>query len=294
MVDCNEDGFTEADLRAICSVGESTKSTSYGYIGAKGIGFKSVFIPAWKVEVQSGHFSFYFKHPKGDPGLGMVLPIWQDPASTLKKPLTRITLHFHDSGDPKELEYLRATVYQQLNELQHTSLLFLRNIRKISVAFFDENERKKSSKTFQRMGKSSGHIVRIKVGSSTADSGCLQNSPQQEKHYHITRHMAKNLSRSENRDVPSELQTERYSSQAEVVLAFPLTRDSSPILEKQHIFAFLPIRESNFKVRENILLFHADVGPDQRSSSFKPTLILVRVVRMLSQLPLETQVSSRV
>jgi hypothetical protein len=75
VVECNEDGFTARDLSAICTVGESTKSASHGYIGAKGIGFKSVFIAAWKVHIQSGHFSFFFQHKKGDLGLGMVLPV---------------------------------------------------------------------------------------------------------------------------------------------------------------------------------------------------------------------------
>jgi hypothetical protein len=32
-------------------------------------------------------------------------------------------------------------------------------------------------------------------------------------------------------------------------LAFPLTVDSRPLLEKQEIFAFLPVRESRFRVR---------------------------------------------
>ena len=62
IVECNEDGFTLEDLSTICSVGRSTKSTSYGYIGAKGIGLKSVFIAASRVYIQSGEFSFSFKH----------------------------------------------------------------------------------------------------------------------------------------------------------------------------------------------------------------------------------------
>lgn len=40
----NEDGFTPENLRSLCDVGNSTKAgTSTGYIGHKGIGFKSVF-----------------------------------------------------------------------------------------------------------------------------------------------------------------------------------------------------------------------------------------------------------
>jgi hypothetical protein len=39
IIDSNEDGFTENNIRAICSIGESTKSCIEGYIGEKGIGF---------------------------------------------------------------------------------------------------------------------------------------------------------------------------------------------------------------------------------------------------------------
>lgn len=40
----NEQGFSAHNIRALCDVGNSTKKgTTAGYIGQKGIGFKSVF-----------------------------------------------------------------------------------------------------------------------------------------------------------------------------------------------------------------------------------------------------------
>ena len=40
----NERGFTAQNIKALCDVGNSTKKgSSAGYIGQKGIGFKSVF-----------------------------------------------------------------------------------------------------------------------------------------------------------------------------------------------------------------------------------------------------------
>lgn len=40
----NETGFSGHNIRALCDVGSSTKKgSSAGYIGQKGIGFKSVF-----------------------------------------------------------------------------------------------------------------------------------------------------------------------------------------------------------------------------------------------------------
>jgi hypothetical protein len=41
-VDCNEAGFTNVDVEAICSIGKSaafSKATGGEYIGEKGIGF---------------------------------------------------------------------------------------------------------------------------------------------------------------------------------------------------------------------------------------------------------------
>lgn len=44
MVLNNEEGFSAKNIRALCDVGNSTKKGSNaGYIGKKGIGFKSVF-----------------------------------------------------------------------------------------------------------------------------------------------------------------------------------------------------------------------------------------------------------
>ncbi|KAM0457018.1 hypothetical protein ACHAPV_006996 [Trichoderma viride] len=148
VVECNEDGFTERDLGAICAVAKSTKSTSYGYIGAKGIGFKSVFIAAWKVHIQSGNFSFEFRHKRDDPGLGMVRPIWIPTNEKLEGPLTRMTLYFHDEGDPDELQRLKSVIFKQLDDLQQTSLLFLKKLQRIKMVFYDKNGRVEKSKEF--------------------------------------------------------------------------------------------------------------------------------------------------
>jgi len=71
----NEIGFSEKNVRAICDVGRSTKSASRsGYIGQKGIGFKSVFrisdIPA----IHSNGYHIRFD-ASSDP-IGFILPHW--------------------------------------------------------------------------------------------------------------------------------------------------------------------------------------------------------------------------
>ena len=61
-VDCNELGFWEQDVKAICNVDATTKKKdkSAGYIGEKGIGFKSVFKAANVVYIRSREYSFKF------------------------------------------------------------------------------------------------------------------------------------------------------------------------------------------------------------------------------------------
>jgi hypothetical protein len=242
VVDCNEDGFTKNDLTAICSVGQSTKSVSYGYIGAKGIGFKSVFIAAWRVVIQSGHFNFCFEHRREEENLGMVIPIWHDTEDQLPTPLTRMTLYFHETGDAAELEHLRNTVFQQLTDLDHTCLLFLRNIKRLRIIFHDAKGAVKTSKDF-RMGAADNHRVVLETTRTSADG----TSATDTRHYHITRHIANGLSRSVNRRVLGDDEAKAGSSQAEVVLVFPLTAESRPLLNPQDIFAFLPVRRSDYK-----------------------------------------------
>ena len=73
----NEVGFSEKNVRAICDVGKSTKGAHRsGYIGQKGIGFKSVFRVTHKPEIHSNGFHIGFD-ASADP-IGFILPHWID------------------------------------------------------------------------------------------------------------------------------------------------------------------------------------------------------------------------
>ncbi|QGI77141.1 unnamed protein product [Fusarium fujikuroi] len=249
IVECNEDGFTEPDLQAICAVGQSTKSASHGYIGAKGIGFKSVFIAASRVHIQSGNFSFEFRHNKTDPGIGMVRPIWVNPVKAIPTPLTRTTLYIHDQGDPDELQHLRRIISMQFDDLQETCLLFLRKLEQISLEFYDEDGELERSKYFRKH-----KIDKYRVSLETI-SGARGDETTRSQIYHITRQMATNLARSDNRELPDTEEAKNDSSKAEVVLAFPITDNSEPLITQrnQDLFAFLPLRRSDYK-----FLIHSD------------------------------------
>ncbi|RGP71733.1 hypothetical protein FLONG3_7037 [Fusarium longipes] len=243
VVDCNEDGFTRPDLKAICSVGESTKSALHGYIGAKGIGFKSVFIAASRVHIQSDNFSFEFRHNKTDPGLGMVRPIWVMPIDSITNPLTRTTLYLHDQGEEEEIEHLKRMISMQFDDLHETCLLFLRKLQQISVSFYDDEGNIVRSKQFRKQWidehRVSLETVSVVFGEETTKSQI----------YHITKQFATGLAPSDNREPPKTEEARRDSTTAEVVLAFPLTSDYEPQIsrQKQELFAFLPLRSSDYK-----------------------------------------------
>ncbi|KAF4959046.1 hypothetical protein FGADI_1924 [Fusarium gaditjirri] len=243
VVECNEDGFTSSDLKAICSVGESTKTAKHGYVGAKGIGFKSVFIAASRVRIQSGNFSFEFRHNRNDPGLGMVRPIWVKPTETLPGPLTRTTLYLHNQGDKDDIEHLKTVIAMQFDDLQETCLLFLRKLRRISVAFYDEEGNLQRSKQFTKK-KVDDYRVSLETAVISGDKSATTSQM-----YHLTKQLATGLAQSESRDAATTEEARKTLTSAEVVLAFPLQSDYQPQIStrKQELFAFLPLRTSDYK-----------------------------------------------
>ncbi|KAH7173247.1 uncharacterized protein B0J16DRAFT_405610 [Fusarium flagelliforme] len=256
VVECNEDGFTRPDLKAICSVGDSTKSALHGYIGAKGIGFKSVFIAASRVHIQSGKFSFEFRHKKTDPGLGMVRPIWVTPDDQIPSPLTRTILYLHDQDDEDDVEHLKAIISMQFDDLQETCLLFLRKLQQISVAFYDDEGNLERSKQFRKQ-QIDDHRVSLETITVASGKEIIKRQI-----YHIAKQYATGLAPSDNREPPKNEEERRMSTTADVVLAFPLTSDYEPQIsrKKQELFAFLPLRTSDYKSRhKNTLRSITDV-----------------------------------
>ncbi len=57
----NEKGFNDSNLKSICSATESTKKKKDGFIGEKGVGFKSVFKVTDSPYIFSNGFNFYFR-----------------------------------------------------------------------------------------------------------------------------------------------------------------------------------------------------------------------------------------
>ncbi|KAK8097552.1 uncharacterized protein PG998_013038 [Apiospora kogelbergensis] len=244
--ECNEDGFTEANLKAICAVGQSSKHGNQGYVGEKGIGFKSVFMAAYRVHIQSRGLSFSFQHRTSDTGLGMITPEWQDPEYDLDEHLSRITLLVHDEGDADELSRQRARIHAQFEEIHDTILLFLKKLDKIVVVFHDDaQDEAKVTKSITFTIDRSEADCRVLTKRTSEDGKTNEDI----NYYHITQTLVNGLAGNENRIYTETEHADRAYATSEVTLAFPLTKDHVPVLRDEWVFAFLPVQKTRYKVR---------------------------------------------
>uniref|UniRef100_A0ACD5TJM5 Uncharacterized protein n=1 Tax=Avena sativa TaxID=4498 RepID=A0ACD5TJM5_AVESA len=135
----NERGFSPSNIESICRVGKSTKkgSRDKGYIGEKGIGFKSVFLISSQPHIFSNGYQIKFNEkPCAECNIGYIVPEWVESRPSLSDikqiygcsknlPATCIILPLKDVKV--------AAVKQQLSSLHPEMLLFLTKIRQLSV-----------------------------------------------------------------------------------------------------------------------------------------------------------------
>uniref|UniRef100_A0A3B4XA39 Wu:fj29h11 n=1 Tax=Seriola lalandi dorsalis TaxID=1841481 RepID=A0A3B4XA39_SERLL len=128
----NEIGFQERNIKAICDVGCSTKGKhKYGYIGQKGIGFKSVFKVTDCPEIHSNGFHLRFDRTCGS--MGYILPHWTEDERPLDAQLKNVN---HISWTTKICLPLRSESHQTRNlfhDVHPSLLLFLHRLRSIII-----------------------------------------------------------------------------------------------------------------------------------------------------------------
>jgi hypothetical protein len=112
--------FTEADVRAITGIHNSTKSKSTDQIGKFGVGFKSVFVYTQTPTIYAADFSFRItkyvmpEPVSGDPQIGRRTKFW---------------LPFNNPKKTPDFAY--SEIAAGLHQLAETTLLFLPNIESI-------------------------------------------------------------------------------------------------------------------------------------------------------------------
>ncbi|KAK1407155.1 hypothetical protein QVD17_38766 [Tagetes erecta] len=141
----NEIGFSRKNIDSICSVGRSTKKDlrKHGYIGEKGIGFKSVFLITAQPYIFSNGYQIRFNEkPCQHCNLGYVVPEWVDEDPTLEAiksiyglptalPTTILVLPLK-SAKVKQVKNQLSSVHPEL-------LLFLSKIKQFSIREFIED-----------------------------------------------------------------------------------------------------------------------------------------------------------
>ena len=220
-VDCNETGFTEQNVEALCAIRQSTKSGfnhACGYTGEKGIGFKSVFKAADEVWISSRQYSFKFDKREQ---FGMIAPTWAEFPEPASQDLTSFYLKI-------SRDYKVEDLVVKLRELDLALLMFLRKIRKIEV-FVQSSEKETLTSIFERIdGYEDGNPVRT-----------LQMADKRLQ-YLIRQHEVNSL--------PFEARRPGYTH-SELVLAFPIGQGADiPRSAPQKVYAFLPINDYGLKV----------------------------------------------
>lgn len=226
-VGCNEVGFSQANVEAICEIADNTKKvedSGKGYIGEKGIGFKSVFKVADVVWISSGHYTFRF-----DRGqlLGMVVPIWDQFKSTdLVSTQTMFCLQIPNLED-------RRTVKLHLLELRAELLLFLRKLTKIEVTIYGDE------------GHEASYDYDIQCSHERRDSYAMSTVSREDFAPTSTYQREELVTvRSTYDDMPLEQKREGIRA-TDIVLGFPISR---ALARNRSIYNFLPIRSYGLSV----------------------------------------------
>lgn len=223
-VDCNETGFGKENVEAICKIGRSTK-TGLGkttrYIGEKGIGFKSVFKVSDVVWISSGHYSFKFDKQQV---LGMLAPVWEEFPEPILPGYTSIILQLSEDYDPGDL-------IADIEMLDPRLLIFLRQLRHISLetVFPDSSVRNSTLRRHDQPFENESQMV-MKLWYNTNISSFINIKIPLD-------------------DLPPDAKRPG-TTQSEMIMAFPVSPTNVPYIGAQDVYAFLPIRNYGFRVRD--------------------------------------------
>ncbi|XP_041670873.1 protein NO VEIN isoform X2 [Cheilinus undulatus] len=217
----NETGFQEKNIRAICDVGRSTKGKhKYGYIGQKGIGFKSVFKVTDCPEIHSNGFHLRFDKTCGP--MGYILPHWADDERMLDAQLKELNLQ---SWTTKICLPLRPDNHQTRNlfhDVHPSLLLFLHRLRSITI--YNRSEKRLVKMTRKDLSDS---VLEVQHTEGVQRWLVVKSTVQ-----------------------PKKIKEDIEST--ELALAFELRSNStgSDIIfqpQKQPVFAYLPLRSFGFR-----------------------------------------------
>ncbi|KAL1810439.1 hypothetical protein ACET3Z_027429 [Daucus carota] len=265
----NERGFTPRNIESICSVGRSTKKGNRrrGYIGEKGIGFKSVFLITAQPYIFSNGYQIRFTEgPCPHCNVGYIVPEWVEMNPTLSViesihgigtalPTTTIIL-------PLKADKVKP-VKNQLSNIHPEILLFLTKIKRLSVRE-DNEDSKLNTVSAISISSETNFVTRKNIDAesymlylSADDTG--DDDLEKECGYHMWR---QRFPVKKDHKVERRMEVEEWV----ITLAFPSGKRLLRGLQSPGIYAFLPtemvtnfpfIIQADFILassRENILL----------------------------------------
>jgi len=206
----NELGFTEENIKSISAIGKSTKSKVDGFIGEKGIGFKSVYIVTSSPHIFSNGYQIKFYEKDPDFFLNYIVPYWvsEVPAVVDQRDVTT-SLLLPLKKDKKQ------KIIKHLDDIQPESILFLNKLEGLSICVEQDNK----EITFQRLTQQN----------KTCKLDVVSDGEKKSSRYWIYK---------ETVVVPADLEEEKRQgiTEREIVIAFPL--DKSGL--KGEVFSYLP------------------------------------------------------
>ncbi|KAK9682468.1 hypothetical protein RND81_10G075900 [Saponaria officinalis] len=224
----NERGFTAENMRALCDVGNSTKKgSSAGYIGEKGIGFKSVFRVTDAPEIHSNGFHVKFSISADE--IGFVLPTIVPPCNidNFDRLIsvgdvrncwnTCIVLPFNS----KLSEESAASILYMFSDLHPSLLLFLHRVQCIRLRNMLDDSNIVMRKEIQGDG-----IVKVSHGN------------EKTTWFIISKRLYPEINRSNVR-----------ISEISLAMMLKETEDGDylPYLQQHPVYAFLPLRTYGLK-----------------------------------------------
>ncbi|KXJ87885.1 hypothetical protein Micbo1qcDRAFT_215118 [Microdochium bolleyi] len=230
-VDCNETGFTPKNVESICSIGRSSKAGCAGYVGEKGIGFKSVFRAADVVWIASRDYEFKFDK---SARLGMIAPILEKFPVARREGWTSLYLQLSDNYD-------QAQLVKELKGLSPNLLMFLQRLRTIKITTDGGGSgwslRKSAAaavtpaKWQTVLSKSAARVV--------GEDQVIRLTQNETFNDYIVRYF--DVAKMPKEEKRPDIGTSRLT------LAFPVDGDGVPTCEEsQSLYAFLPIRDYGF------------------------------------------------
>ncbi|USP80364.1 uncharacterized protein yc1106_07638 [Curvularia clavata] len=228
-IECNEVGFSNDNVQALCRTGRSSKPPGQGYTGEKGIGFKSVFKIANRAHIRSHPYYFELDQRRD---LGMITPTWDEDffSSHEEEHQTTIVLDHICNGSKNFSTSLKA----ELDAIDPVLILFLRRIERLHLILFksSNDDEPAINKCFRRVDwtTKSGFV-------SLKD----ENTNTQRRFY--KQKFTANFRGTESR--------RPGVTEVDVVLAFPVQKRQDryhPMIKKDnHTFAWLPLMDCGFK-----------------------------------------------